>query len=298
MTSESPLVIYHANCFDGFCALWVAHKALGHLQPLPMAHGHEPPNVTGRDVYILDFSFKRPVMLRLLSQARRLALLDHHQTAKVELDGIVDEFVQRPDLIQNIPGSHLPFIWVADGKSGGRMAWEHFFVDRTASWLVDYTEDRDLWRHKLPFSREVNAALRSYDMDVEMWDGLALHYKHADGDGFRHHDFIVAEGRAIMRAERKVVEAHVDHARRVRLDGFDVLAVNATVLFSDIASKLAEHEPFGVCYFDRADGMRQFSLRSDEHGVDVSEVARKFGGGGHRHAAGFQVPIPAGGELL
>jgi len=32
-----------------------------------------------------------------------------------------------------------------------------------------------------------------------------------------------------------------------------------------------------------------FSLRSQEGGIDVSEIAIKFGGGGHKHAAGFKV---------
>ncbi len=37
-----------------------------------------------------------------------------------------------------------------------------------------------------------------------------------------------------------------------------------------------------------------FSLRSEEGGQDVSEIAAMFGGGGHKHAAGFKL---AGDEL-
>jgi len=33
-------------------------------------------------------------------------------------------------------------------------------------------------------------------------------------------------------------------------------------------------------------------LRSaKEGGLDVSEIAEKFGGGGHKHAAGFTIPM-------
>ena len=43
-----PLVIYHANCWDGFCAAWIARKALGEIEAYPGYYGQSPPDVTGR----------------------------------------------------------------------------------------------------------------------------------------------------------------------------------------------------------------------------------------------------------
>ena len=48
--------------------------------------------------------------------------------------------------------------------------------------------------------------------------------------------------------------------------------------------------PFAACYWDPPDG-RVFSLRSAEGGYDVSEIAKAYGGGGHKNAAGFTMPI-------
>jgi phosphoesterase RecJ-like protein len=45
------------------------------------------------------------------------------------------------------------------------------------------------------------------------------------------------------------------------------------------------------------DGMRKVSLRATDGRVDVSRIAREFGGGGHPQAAGFSTPL-AYGELL
>lgn len=56
----------------------------------------------------------------------------------------------------------------------------------------------------------------------------------------------------------------------------------------DIAGELAKERPFGACYFDRQDGKRQWSLRSRDGGADVSEIAKRHGGGGHAQAAGFE----------
>lgn len=42
-----PLVIYHSGCWDGFCAAWVARKALGDCHFVPMNYGGEVPDVEG-----------------------------------------------------------------------------------------------------------------------------------------------------------------------------------------------------------------------------------------------------------
>lgn len=289
--TTKPLVIYHAGCWDGFCAAWVARRALGDIDAVPAHYGQPPPDVTGRDVYILDFCYKRPVMRAILGAAHAVVVLDHHKTAEAELDGIVDEFVQRPDLIQtdlgaNPKGQELPRVWFDMEKSGGRLAWEHFaylggWLGMAAPWLVDYTEDRDLWRHALPNSEEVNAALRSYPLDFELW---TREFAGAAPPPLS----LVREGAAIRRAERAIVEMHVRNKRFTEINGHRVPFVNATVLFSEIAGELAKGEAFGACYFDRQDGKRQWSLRSDPDGIDVSVIALAHGGGGHPHAAGYE----------
>lgn len=292
-----PLVIYHANCWDGFCAAWVARRAFGEVEAVPAHYGTAPPDVRGRRLYILDFSYPREVMLRILAAARFACVLDHHKTAEAELAGIVDDFIMRPDLIAtdlvaNPGGCELPRVVFDQTKSGARLAWDLFFPNLRAPWLVDYTEDRDLWRHALEGTHEINAALRSYPLDFTLWD------RFADKDP---RNTFYYEGAAIRRAERQVVAAHVRNARLVPFslvvggpaawDNVHVPVVNATTLFSEIAGELAIGHPFAACYFDRQDGMRQWSLRSAPDGVDVSEIAKAHGGGGHRHAAGFEQRI-------
>lgn len=279
-----PLVIYHAECWDGFCAAWVARKALRDIEAVPASYGTPAPDVTGRVVYILDFSYTRDVMEGILTNARRTVVLDHHKTSQSALDGL-----HMPECGMDV---HFDMT-----KSGGRMAWEWFWLmdfknmaveDRPfpmpvredrAPWLVDYTEDRDLWRHALDGTQEINAALRSYLLDFDLWDKLA----EKDPKSTYYY-----EGLAIRRVEREMVQTHVRHARREMVCGHEVPVVNATVLFSEIAGELAKGEPFAACYFDRFDGKRQWSLRSDDNGMDVSVLAKAHGGGGHAHAAGFE----------
>lgn len=302
MSRQKPLVIYHANCWDGFCAAWVARRALGEIEAVPRHYGQSPPRVAGRQVYVLDFSFPREVMRGMAAEAELIVVLDHHKTAEAALVGLDEELAPVLTVVFDMQ------------KSGGRLAWEYFWdfhlshgeggvrysalVDGSgrglmrdkAPWLVDYTEDRDLWRHALVDSENINAALRSYPLDFELWDQFH--------DNVGQRELFKREGAAIRRAERQVIDAHV---RNARVESFSLLVggpsaaddlrvpvVNATTLFSEIAGELAKGQPFAACYFDRRDGMRQWSLRSDENGVDVSEIAKAHGGGGHARAAGFQ----------
>lgn len=291
---SKPLVIYHAGCWDGFCAAWVAKNALGEIEAFPAFYGASAPECAGRDVYVLDFSYKRPVMRDILTQARKVVVLDHHKTAEAELDGLIEELQHRHGDLWS--AAEWPTIVFDMNKSGGRLAWEFFngsprtdapsdFVP-PVPWLVAYTEDRDLWRHELPESENINAALRSYPLDFSVWD----EFHNAVGQ----REMFKREGAAIRRAERAIVDTHVKNAREIEMDGHRVKVVNATVLFSEIAGELAKGRAFGACYFDRQDGKRQWSLRSTDEGIDVSALAKLHGGGGHRHASGYEEAMPVG----
>lgn len=270
--NPKPLVLYHANCPDGFCAAWVARKYLGDCDFIPVQYGEDPPDVEGRDLYILDFSYKRPVMEKLVKDAGEILVLDHHKTAEVELRGL-SEFVTE--------NSSTPHRFVFDmGKSGGRLTWEQFFGTEPSPWLVNYTEDRDLWRWQLPASREVNAALASYPRTFEQWDILNTFPTPLDT--------LAREGSAILRFQNQLVESICSTAREVELGGHKVLAANTCVMISEVAGKLSEGKPFGACWFIRSDGKKQWSLRSRDGGMDVSIIAKGYGGGGHRNASGFE----------
>lgn len=276
-------VIYHGgNCLDGFCSAWLMKHVFQDAEFVAANYGDPPPDVTGKDVFIVDFSFPRAVTVAMARVARLLVVLNHHRTAEAELAGL------RAD--------NLTIVFDM-AKSGGRIAWEYLqancnaslFWDRGADnepepaespWLVDYSEDRDLWKWELPDSREINAALRSYPLDFAEWDRLA-DLDPAD---------LVPEGRAILRMDRQAVAQHVRNAGTMDIAGHVVPCVNATMLMSEIGQELSRGRPFSATWFERADGTRVYSLRSEPGGMDVSEVAKRFGGGGHTHAAGFTIP--------
>lgn len=286
-----PLVISHANCTDGLTAAWVACGALHDAEHYPANYGTEPPDVAHRQVFIVDFSYKRPVMERLAADAATLVVLDHHKTAQADLDG----FPQWAGLA----GYEVRVVFDME-HSGARLAWDWFYPNaaHTAQfmgtterpWLIDYVEDRDLWRWALPNSRLVSAAIEAEERSFESWDRLAK----------RSISFMVSRGETIELYRRRCIESAVALARVFTIGGYAVKCSNISEMRfgSDSAHELSKGAPFGAYYFVRADGIVQFGLRSTEDCIDVSEIAKFYGGGGHKHAAGFQVDGAAFAAML
>lgn len=272
------IVIYHGNCPDGFCAAHVLRDEYPNAEFVPATYGMPRPSVRLKTVFLLDFSFPREDMLAMADEAVALITLDHHATAQDALKGFDAECLRRGNF-----GVRTIFDM---GKSGARLTWEWSHPDAVnISWLVQYVEDRDLWRFALPHSREVNAVIRSHPMDFATWDSLST-----IPNKYVNWDMLCQEGAAILRREQQIIAEHVARAQTIILGGYAIPAVNATTLFSDIAGELAQDAPFAVAYFRRADGQYQWSLRSADGGLDVAVIAKTFGGGGHPHAAGFTSP--------
>ena len=264
------LCIYHGNCADGFGAAWVVRRALGEEQVEFVAGVYQtpPPDVVGRDVILVDFSYKRSVLEKMVSDAASMLILDHHKTAAADLEGLV--------------GAEAVFDM---GRSGARITWDYFFPGETPPPLLLHIEDRDLWRFSLPLTREIQANVFSHPYDFKVWDLLMG----ADLS------LSAIEGRAIERKHFKDIDELVKvTGRRMVIAGHNVPVANLPYTFSsDAGHKMAQGEPFAACYYDTPAG-RCFSLRSADNGLDVSEVAKKYGGGGHARAAGFTVPwVPA-----
>lgn len=266
--TRNVAVLYHGGCFDGFGAAWAARCALGDTaEYLPVLYGTPPPDgLDGREVVILDFAYPRRVLVDLAARAASLLVLDHHQTAEADL-------------------RDLPFARFDLKHSGAWLAWRHFRPDRPVPVFVEYLEDRDLWRFKLQASLEVSAWLRSYPFDFDVWNELALSLES---------DFtnVTREGGAILRMQAQYVRTMADHVRRRWLGGYLVPVANATICVSEVGEELCRRypdAPFSAYYLDRADGLRQWGLRS-RGGFDCSDVAKQFGGGGHPGAAGWVEP--------
>lgn len=282
------MCIYHGNCADGFGAAWVVRQALGaDVEFVPAVYGQPAPDVQGKDVIIVDFSYPYELLALLSRQANSILILDHHKTAQDDLGRLFfagrnyQEFVV--DCAAECACNNAPHIGALFDmhRSGAGLAWDFFFPNRPRPALINHIEDRDLWLFKLEGTREIQAAVFSYPYDFEAWDQLFA----------QDPTQLLADGKAIERKHHKdVAELVAVTKRRMVIGGFDVPVANLPyTLTSDAGALMTQGEPFAACYWDTPDG-RTFSLRSTDASEDVSAIAKQYGGGGHRNAAGFRVP--------
>jgi len=268
---KKPLCIYHGNCADGFAAAWVfktqADKEFDFHAGI---YQDTPPNCTDREVYLVDFSYKREVVEEILKIATRVVLIDHHKSALEDLKPLMDS-----DHIEHLTSLN---------HSGAVLAWQWFHGNNTEDMpqLLRHIEDRDLWRFALPGTREIQANVFSYPYDFNVWDGLMK----------TDPEILQVGGESIERKHFKDIAELIKVTRRyMTIGGFSMPVANLPyTLTSDAGHQMAaEASGVAACYWDTPNG-RCFSLRSTDSGPDVSEIAKQYGGGGHQHAAGFRVP--------
>lgn len=290
------LVIYHGNCNDGFCAAWVVHRLWTNAEFVPAQYGQEPPDVAGKEVLIVDFSYPRDVLLKMRERATGFRVLDHHKTAEADLRG-------------------LDFCTFDMERSGAGLAWDYLHGGdpnnlfrnplRERPWIVEAVQDRDLWLWKYPASRELNASITTWPRDFAYWDeqfetldsidevqkvierGDKIEIK-ADGRVIGpNQQRAIEEGRAILRYIDQYTDEMVAQARLVEFEGYCVPCVNVPYKgISEIVGKLAESAPFAMGWSQGKSGKFLYSLRS-RGDFDVSAIAKKYGGGGHKNSAGF-----------
>lgn len=272
--------LYHANCNDGIAAALAVWLANPKMRPdkdfIPVQYGQDPPwdDIASEPVVIVDFSYKSSVMQGIMGVVTELTVLDHHASAKRELVGLNGAVLpngQRAEIIFDM------------SRSGAVMAWEHFHPEREIPELLLYVQDRDLWRKKLPGCDAVSMWLRSWPMELRIWDN---HLNHVPVER------MATEGGAISRwfnlQCQQLYEAWGKHPTFSVIDGHKVPVINASgFMASELGHLLAHGHPFAAVFFHVPGGV-VYSLRRAEGSVDLSVVAASMGGGGHPAAAGFK----------
>ncbi len=271
---KKPLILYHANCLDGFGAAFAAFEKFREgdgclCDFVPAAYGDDPPDFEDRNVYLLDFSYRRAELNLLCEKAKSVTIIDHHITAKNDLSGLDKEH------------DNLEIVFDME-KSGAMLAWE-YFNSLEAPKLFSYIQDRDIWRFEFKETNDVYAALMARPFDFLSWAALIRSEEKLKS--------IIKEGKAINRYRNRMIEAYKKRSVIAEIAGYRVPVVNCPgVIASDLLGELAKGQPFAAGYQDIGT-KRSWSLRSTNEGEDVAKIAEKLGGGGHRNAAGFSMML-------
>lgn len=271
-------VLYHASCYDGFCAAYVCWQVFGdEATYIPVQYGQPLPELeTGSRVYIVDFSYSKEQLMQLCREHREVYVFDHHNG----VGPMLTEYAWP----SNMTVRYDPEI------SGARITYDFFKVAKffpflNTRWLVNYTEDRDLWKWELVDSRVVSAGLRTWDLDFRVWSTITR-------------EECVQRGQLFTDYFNKLIKGAIKKAVLVEYDTpngpLTIPTVNCTLsdIISDVAGGLAleNEDGLGCTFFIDVDGRRVVSIRSrTPRGFNAQDIAKHNGGNGHPNAAGFKL---------
>ena len=269
---KETAILYHGGCPDGLGGAYAAWKKYGDTaEYIPVKHGYPvPEGLTGRNIFLIDFSFPQDEMDQIAKIAASFTVLEHHLGTK----GIVEA---------------MPKYVFDEKRSGATIAWNYFHPDVPVPALLQYIEDGDLYRFTLPHSRQILAYAYTSPLlssSFEQWDALIKEM----GNPVEL-ERIIQTGTLFEQYHDHVVENAIRHAEIVHFEGFECyLASTSGEFVSDVGNLLAvKKPPLAVIVSANAIGLR-VSMRSDKS-VDVAAIARKYGGNGHPAAAGFRIPF-------
>ena len=288
-------------CIDGFTCRWLVNKWLQELEGvgpkggpyrmqmdpmdvtwIPTTYGKPAPDIEvyeGQAVLIVDFSYPRKTLEAIALGASWIQVLDHHDTARKQLED-------------------LPYAKFDMTKSGARMLFEFLYPDAIELFpLVLYSEDRDLWKYELPYSRDIAAFLMSQPFSTVHYGGANARLATPES-----RDLVIAEGHGIRRHVKQMTKALADKAQRIVIGGYTLMAVNDPIYRSETGEEIYTRDNTAIaCCWKFGDNNKSviFSLRAHtDGGHHVGDIARDLvakgvaqSGGGHRLAGSFEVTL-------
>lgn len=275
---KKVLCYYHENCVDGFMS-WFIVKQL-----FPEAVG-VPYNFKWNGLVEGEFDWifcVDCVVPEVTQYNKPILVIDHHKGNLSNL-GTIQTYCQKHNIVLETK--------FTEGKSGALLTWEWFHPHMDVPLLIQYISDRDTWQWLLPESKEINEYIRTipFTLDdyLDMWQNARM----AEFAKF---------GRILLKQsdvhiQRCLKNKHILTCTPVGSSiGHPFQAVNSSLYQSELGNELAKSSPdkIGLVYYIDGQSMR-CSIRSIGD-VDVNEIAKRFGGGGHKNAAGFEIPIKDG----
>lgn len=273
--NKKVYILYHSNCFDGFSSAWAAWKKYGDgATYFPVNYGEPLPRMEdGSEVYICDFSYPLGVLRELEGRMSYVYVLDHHKTAMEDLKDFSNAIFDM-------------------NRSGCTITWSYFHPDKEVPLFLKYMQDRDIWTFYMPFTREIFALAEATPMSFEDWDQLVAGVENDREEGLdciKESSPLLLAANSVLAYKNIIINRLIETSTRwLSIDDHLVPVVNTSKSYgTEVCQRLLDTYssiPFAAYYCDESD-KRYWGFRSRSE-FDVSVIAKKYGGGGHKNASG------------
>lgn len=306
------IAIHHSADFDGLFCREIARKFLPEATLVGWNHGDPFVDVKEFDqIYILDLS---PECVSANDARNRIIWIDHHKSSIDKFDPAIPGY-----RIDGVAACRLAWQWFDDRGScqdPAMLPSKQEYVDRKVSepLAVRLAGEYDIWDRRDPDAELFQHGLRSREITSHDWSILLtgpskppieevermIDVGHPldlrpDGTVDTSIGFVrglLNAGRSIQYAQTKQNESIIKAAGfTIEFEGLKFLACNHarynSFLFT--AGLTPEHDGcFGFAWRDGNWNVSLYHAPGKEH-HDLSLIAVKYGGGGHRGACGFRV---------
>lgn len=287
-SNKQIVVIYHRADFDGLFCREIARKFLGETaEYIGWHYGDATPEVSPHvTLYMLDISVAG------LMDHPGLVWIDHHKSAMEQYPATIPGY-----RIDGVAACRLAWQWFATGHPGGGAEIhdlpqkEHFISREVAEPLaVRLAGEYDIWDKRDPDAELLQHGLRSRELTQDVWRMLLEQTPHPLGGVVNG---LLIDGRILQYAQTKQNESIIkDLGFTFAWEGLTFLCCNHARYNSHLftAGLKPEHDAcLGFKYLPC--GQWEISLYhapgKEQH--DLSVIAKKHGGGGHRGACGFRL---------
>lgn len=285
--NEKVFIIYDGD-MDGWGAAWIAHKSLTNycgisdknITLIEMSKSSDRKtfdfSLIEEDsvIYILDYNFDHEVIFQFCELSKKVIIIDHHKYF----------FPKGQEWFEDL--SDILIYYVDINHSAAILSWQYFTSkDKMAIYppeILKYIEDRDLWKWELENSKEINSYIPLLLKNINYWDEITKNWHSL----YKH--IFIEHGEAILAHIKEKVKSSSKKARLIKIENYEVPIVNSMFYSSEICEELLNLYPdclFSVCFHTTENGHTHLEFRS-RGDFDVSLIAKKFGGGGHKAAAG------------
>lgn len=263
-------VFYH-NDADGRCAGAIVYRELEQCEMYEMDYTKKFPmdNITRDDiVYMVDFCLEPfEDMLLLRSKCRELVWIDHHVSV----------------MKQHEKYSNIHIAGVRDTSvSACYLTWQYFHPNKVIPLSVAYISDRDIWKF------QYGDDTRNFYGGLECIDYLPESYIWDDLFSDELTNKLIHDGKTVNKYRKQVYRELVRSFGFItEFEGHKCLACNQGKASSELfESYIGDYEIMMPFVYEGVSKLWRVSLYSKS--VDVSAIAEKYKGGGHKYAAGFE----------
>jgi len=275
------VIYYHRQDLDGMCSGEIVRRHHPEAKLVGVNYNEPFDNSIiskGDTVYVVDFSFTYEEMLWLNNNCE-LTWIDHHRSAMENLNDLNFRGLRRI------------------GTAACLLCWEYLYPNRPIPYFVKLLSDYDVWNHKNPDVLAFQYGIRLHE-NTRPGSSIWTDYFNDSSDWALEKTAVqktIANGQLILEYETaQNAKYAASMAYEAEFESYRAIVINKPFSNSKIFDSVYDSDKHDIMIIfgcKEPGTPYKYSLYCNKPEIDVSKLAVKYGGGGHKGAAGFYTDL-------